>query len=130
MVKVRSVYLEPIEGVGEATLFQGPTAMADAQKQLRKWGFDAPAPETGCYDKTDFVVTFQDGDTYSGRYDLQGDGLAGGKTIAEQMVQFVGFIAGTYRPAWCSDEEWASICERNKDRKAEALEWLETYEVA
>ena len=131
MIKIRSVWMKDVEGYGEEKLIRGPGALDKAQAQMRKWGsMGAPDPETGCYSKCDFVVTFEDGDTYTGRYDLQSNGLASGLTIGQQMKNFVGLIAGTFRPAWCSDEDWERICERHKDDKAEALEWLETYEVA
>ncbi len=46
------------------------------------------------YLKTDFVVTFADGEEYGGRYDLQEDGLDGGETLAQHIKNFCLFYSG------------------------------------
>ena len=132
-IKVKSVYLNRAEGpcasCGPCT-FEGPDAMRDAQRQMYSWGITAPDPGNG-YDKCDFIVTFEDDDTYQGRYDLQSTGLNdSGETIGQQMVNFVSFLAGLMRPAWMNDKEWARSREMHKAEESECLEWLEMYEVA
>ena len=129
-VGIRSVWLERAEGpiaeCGEVTV----NTIAEAQKVLRRWSHSAPE-EGGGYDKCDFKVTFEDGETYTGRYDLQNTGLNdGGETLAGQMRSFIGFIAGNRRPAWCSDKDWADIRrDKESDGSAkDAREFLEKYD--
>jgi hypothetical protein len=130
--QIIKVELERAEGPIEACIkveFSGPDAVTQAQKQLRQWG--ETAPEKGGYDKCDFVITFEDGETYTGRYDLVRSGLNdAGETILEQVRRFLGFIAGTYRPAWVDDKTWAQIRQRyDSGRAAEAQAFLEAYAV-
>lgn len=54
--------------IQEGATFVGPTAWRDASAYL----VCSPAPDLGSY-KTDFVVTFADGETYSGRFDIGAD---------------------------------------------------------
>lgn len=66
---IRYVILDRAEG--PATLCGKPVAVhtvKQADAILRTWAATAPAP--GAYDKVDFVLVFQDGQTYAGRYDL------------------------------------------------------------
>jgi hypothetical protein len=51
-----------------AGTFKGPDCWALAQHQLTL----SPRPSLGYY-KTDFVITYEDGFTYSGRYDIGAD---------------------------------------------------------
>jgi hypothetical protein len=47
------------------------TTWAEANAILRSWARTAPGPGQG-YHKCDFTVTWADGETYNGRYDLEG----------------------------------------------------------
>ncbi|TVR06645.1 MAG: hypothetical protein EA385_15110 [Salinarimonadaceae bacterium] len=63
----------------EITRREGPTYRIDKTHKAKRWAEcwgilrmeAATAPEGGGYDKHDFVVTFADGFTYRGRYDLK-----------------------------------------------------------
>ena len=63
----------------EITRREGPTYRCDRTHRATRWsecwailrGEASTAPEGGCYDKHDFTVTFADGFTYCGRYDLK-----------------------------------------------------------
>jgi hypothetical protein len=67
-----TIDLERVEGptgsCGTARL-SGTGVWAAADAQLRTWALTAP--RDGCYDKVDFAVTFSEGGTYSGRFDLE-----------------------------------------------------------
>lgn len=130
-VKVSKVWVNRAEGPIDQCrdyTFEGPDALQQAQRQMFKWG--TTVSPGGGYDKCDFVVTFEDGEMYSGRYDLKGDGLADdGLTIAGQIRRMLRFWAGEWRPAWCNDKEWGDICKRHEAGADEAREWLEKYEL-
>jgi len=131
-IKVKSVKVERAEGPTEECVphtFEGPDAMEEAQTQMTLWSKTAPGKGHG-YDKCDFVVTFEDGETYEGRYDLQDTGLNdSGDTISYQMHHFLGFMAGSYRPGWIDDEKWDKACKYHKEsgEAQSAREFLEKY---
>ena len=51
------------------TTFKGKDCWKDAQAALSTASLFAP--RDGCYHKTDFTITWSDGDTYNGRLDLK-----------------------------------------------------------
>jgi hypothetical protein len=110
--------------------FAGADAMMKAQTQMIRWSHTAP--KDGGYDKCDFTVTFDDGQTYKGRYDLVHSGRNdGGETIAEQVRNYIGFLAGELRPSWMDDSQWLRACQRHEadGMATEARKFLEAYEV-
>lgn len=73
-------YRQLIEPVSiKITRREGPTYRCDRTHKATRWsecwailrGEASTAPEGGGYDKHDFTVTFADGFTYRGRYDLK-----------------------------------------------------------
>jgi len=130
-IAVKSVWLNRAEGPVEEcvkVLLEGSDSLETAQAVFAKWGKTAPE-KGGGYDKCDFKVTFEDGETYEGRYDLQNTGYNdSGETVAQQMANFVGFLAGTKRPAWMNDKQWADACKRHADDAADAKAFLAKYE--
>lgn len=68
----------------------------DAAHELARMARSAPKPGGG-YDKTDFLVVWEDGETYEGRYDLQRDGESGsawrGFDLARRVRDFLAFLA-------------------------------------
>jgi hypothetical protein len=133
--KVAKVELNRVEGpVAQcrAVTFTGPDAMTKAQTYLGAWSDTAPAKGEG-YDKVDFTVTWTDGETYKGRYDLVSTGLNDDdETLRVQMWLFLRFIAGlTTRPAWMTDAQWAQSRRRYQENgsEQEAKKFLETHEV-
>lgn len=85
--------------------------------------------ETIGYDKTDFTVHFADGQTYSGRADVEADGSD--TDLARHVREFVGFLAGTFRPLWMNDDQWAEACRQHEqDGSAkQASAFLATYQI-
>ncbi len=72
-VRAVSIWLNRAEGpraeCGEVTS-EGPDVWAWADAQLATWSRTAPDRGFG-YDKCDFKVTYADGSTYDGRYDIE-----------------------------------------------------------
>lgn len=71
LVGARCIEVSRGEGGGDRVLVAGSGCWAKASAALRSWAITAP--EDGSYHKTDFTVTFEDGGTYEGRYDLARD---------------------------------------------------------
>ena len=107
------------------------TSLADAQVQAFRWARTAPPPGKG-YDKCDFQLVFEDGNTYDGRYDLQRTGYnSDGQTIGQQAVSHLTYLAGQRRPYHFSDEHWAYCCKELQETgiTKEARKFLEAYEI-
>lgn len=71
MKKAISIRLERAEGrvhECESVTFSSPSVWEDAGRRLFSWSMTAP--REGGYHKCDFCVTYEDGETYEGRYDL------------------------------------------------------------
>lgn len=73
-------YRQLIEPVSiEITRLEGPASRVDRTHKATRWSEcwgilrteASTAPEGGGYDKHDFIVTFADGFSYRGRYDLR-----------------------------------------------------------
>jgi hypothetical protein len=68
-IHVKSITITRAEGkIHECGIPVTVTSWAEAQKVLFRWSMTAP--RTGGYDKCDFEVTWANGETHKGRYDL------------------------------------------------------------
>ncbi len=106
---------------------EGPDCWALAHKQLLDWS--EVAPKTGGYDKTDFTVTYADGQTYSGRYDLKHTSIEP-VDLPGHMQGFLGFYAGRMRPDHLTEERYRSfLATVPEDDKLGAAQFLDTYEI-
>lgn len=54
------------------------------------------------YFKTDFVLTFEDGQTYSGRYDIGSDS----PDLSSHIRDFALTYSGQRKPSHFTDEQW------------------------
>lgn len=82
----------PIENCGKAMPVD---SWAAADGQLTRWAHTAPEPGQG-YDKVDFKVTWADGETYEGRYDMNRlgeDSETNGHDLARHIRRFLNWIA-------------------------------------
>lgn len=69
-IRVKSIVLTRAEGSGvEVNKPMTFSSFAQAAAKLKQWA--RTAPPGGAYDKCDFKVTWDDGQVYNGRYDLQ-----------------------------------------------------------
>lgn len=80
----------PIEECGAITL-TGRNLWKRANLILQTWS--ETAPQDGCYDKCDFTITYEDGETYTGRYDLKHWSVEI-PNLAQHVSDFVTFHAG------------------------------------
>lgn len=75
---------------------------------IREWS--KTSPDTGGYDKTDFMVIWENGESYAGRFDMQKGGTDGGETFWASLRGRVAFYACRRRPAHFTDTNWACHC--------------------
>jgi len=77
----KKIELEKVEGIGRKATIEEATGKENfdmANATLTAWSHDTgdmtvyptDDPCYGCYDKTEFTITWSDGTTYEGRYDL------------------------------------------------------------
>lgn len=87
-IPVKQIVLERAEGTRIKKTF---STWRDAESTISKWA--STAPDNGAYDKTDFYIVWENGQEYSGRFDLQykhsynTDGLA--KQVKSTLEYFV-----------------------------------------
>lgn len=82
----------PIAKIGPAGPF---STWAQADGQLAQWAQTAPEPGQG-YNKVDFEVVWADGESYSGRYDMNRwgeDSERDGHDLARHIRQFLVYLA-------------------------------------
>jgi hypothetical protein len=85
------------------------------------------APDRG-YDKTDFEVTYTDGETYTGRYDLKRHDVQLGD-LGRHIRQICEFNAGLYCPSHMTPEQYQRILDRDKELVKEYKRFLDNYEI-
>jgi hypothetical protein len=82
-------------------------------------------------DKTDFKITYTDGETYEGRLDLSREHAAAADPLGEHMTREILFRAGKWKPAHMSEEQYRTYLESMSKyiNQAEFQRFFDTYEV-
>jgi hypothetical protein len=119
-IKVKEIIFEWSES---AEIEDGLTVstFAEADQIIRKIAYHAP--DNGAYDKTAFKLVFEDGQTYSGRYDVQYKDRING-SLSKHVKDFVRFSAGLEKPSHMSQRDWENLI---RDSKADWLEFYNNY---
>lgn len=130
-IMVKSVVLTRLEGPSE--LCNKPVTFSSfIGANVWLLGQASTFPKAGGYDKVRFVVTFEDGETYTGRLDCKYFGDPNNDLdVRVHVREFLEFYAGVLKPRWMKPEQYeASIAEAVKDgTKAEAIAWLAKYDI-
>lgn len=89
------------------------------------------APRSGGYDKCDFRVTYADGDTYDGRYDLKAIAADGYPSIERHMFRHCECSSGRQKPAHATREQWDAYLRDVLGDKGmrEYASFLDTYAI-
>lgn len=122
-IPVTKIELYRAEGPTKECGPAGPfNTWEEADRRLAIWA--TTAPENGGYDKVDFTITFADGETYKGRYDLQRHGEDGerGFSIAKHVKSHVAFLA--HKPK-CPGFFKTHVEKDDADTAIEAKIWLD-----
>lgn len=125
----------------EIVRIEGPIELCDKKYLASSYGeanvilrtMSDTAPSRGGYDKCDFKVIFEDGETYEGRYDLkhwsceQDEGPS--INLKERVGGYCRFMAGLIHPSWMKDDEWESHLNHIQGFKDDYAQFLEKYDV-
>jgi len=82
------------------------------------------------YDKCDFVVTFADGDTYSGRFDMTHDHTTGAGLLAEHINGWLLFCTGDHKPDHLTTKQYTEYIRLSGEAaQNNARDFLNTYQI-
>lgn len=106
-VQVRSITLTRVEGRRYECDRPFTTTSTSPWTEANTWLYkeSVTAPEHGGYDKVDFVITFENDETYTGRYDLKHFN-AEPPDLIEHVRDFVRFSAGIDCPDHMTEGSW------------------------
>lgn len=130
-VPVKAIWLRratgPNRDLGERLVASFETADA----VLRKWA--ETAPKGGGYDKVDFKITWEDGETYKGRYDLVREDETKAD-LARHMKEFCSFHGGLWCPPHMKNEVYEEFIERQENdphapKRMEFVRFMEKYAI-
>lgn len=128
--KVMRITLERAEGpTSECGQPKVVESFAHADTVL--WGWATTAPKRGGgYDKCDFVVLFDNGDTYKGRFDLQREDQFRTGLLQTHINDSLTFMAGLRKPDHMTQERYvAFLVHAGHEAQDEAREMLETCDI-
>lgn len=122
------VILERAEGPREEC--GQPVVFKTFEEASNTLGFMArTAPKSGGYDKTDFIVVWNDGETYEGRVDLKRQHILGYDLRAHIRANLT-FHAGLSNPSHLSPGVYESYLNREgPDSKQKAADYLGRYDL-
>jgi hypothetical protein len=126
MILVASIALERAEGPSSECYGILVGSYEEADRQLRAWSETAPA-DYG-YDKVDVAITYEDGGQYHGRYDLKHHSIKP-PDLAREIRCRLRVAAGYDRPESWKRENYRRWLMRNRDYQAEAIRFLDAYDV-
>ena len=118
------------------TVFEGPNVWERASRYARHLAQYSPE-SIGCY-KTDFKVTFADGNEYQGRLDIKstGPGTYGGNDtdVAAHVRQFCTFYGNRHKPetlpSHITPEQYQSILGRYTNGETDYYaDMLDRYQI-
>jgi len=132
MSKVQPVKIEIRRAEGrtdECTDWKAYESFADADRMLGLWA--RTAPKDGSYHKCDFRVTYADGETYEGRFDLVFKDLHGTELLERHMRDHVTFSAGVRCPGHISEADYARYLNEivGAECMASYRKFLDSYEM-
>lgn len=126
-IKVKEIWLNRAEGRIPLPRAVTVKTYKDAHDVLLDWSISAPKQGEG-YDKTDIKVTFEDGETYSGRVDLKHFSCDDNDTdLAKHIRDHVLFYTGEHKPVWMTAAQYDQAL--NGVNSQEYKEFYEKYEL-
>lgn len=126
MVRVKEIVIRRLEGTKEEVRkIHTVKSFEDANSVLNYMARTAPTKGHG-YDKCTFRIDFEDGFSYTGRYDLSRDEYA---DLADHIRVHLEVLAGKRRPDHLSIEAYNNLLDTLGKRRAEYERILETYAI-
>lgn len=103
MNNIKTIEIIRREGrVNQTNIKHYAESWKDADEILNSMATTAPVEG---YDKTDFHITFKDGTTYNGRYDLKHLDVEIAN-LFDHVKDFILYHAGLSKPLWLSREQY------------------------
>jgi hypothetical protein len=127
--KIQAVKFELARAEGpskECGPAQPVSTWAAADAILRQWARTAPDEGHG-YDKCGFTVTWSDGETYTGRYDLKRHDMGFTNLLAYHIKGFLNFHTGTHQPHWMTTSQYTQALQGVN--QSEYVDFLAKYEI-
>jgi hypothetical protein len=123
-VGVREITITRREGQPDLDKRQTAASYEEADRVLLRMAHTAP--DTGGYDKVAFVIAFDDGQTYAGRFALK---RTGNLPLGEHVTRTQAFAAGRWHPAHISEDLYQAFLRREgEERQQKARRFLDTYD--
>lgn len=110
-INVKEIQITRAEG---RTKLCGITRSFDSFKAANSWLLSQSEtfPEDGTYDKHDFIVIFEDGDTYTGRLDCkQATYPDNDLDVRQHMIDQCKFYGGFVENCWMGEERYKAYLE-------------------
>lgn len=131
MIPATSIRLDRAEGThadvqAHHVVLSGPYVWHEADQTLVRWSDSAPA--TGGYDKTDFTVTFADGQTYQGRFDMMHWSVEM-PSLAGHVRGFLRFYAGEERPDHITPQQYQRLLDQQPELTEATRKFLQSYAI-
>jgi hypothetical protein len=123
MIRVKEIRILFVEGAvsrSEAATAKPFTSYADADRCLRRLASESP--EGGAYDKTDILITFEDGTEYRARVDLTREHATQPSILGDHVREHCLYHSGRAVPPWFRSEpetwsQWlAQVCNEETQR--------------
>lgn len=123
-IKFHQVEGRPSECVEK--VFKGEKVWSEVDAHIARCRSRMPNGMLG-YFKCDFTVTYEDGETYTGRYDMVKNEYL---SLAEHMRTHCRFYAGVAHPVHFTQKEYAAFVARQEPARIdEYKKFLNTYEI-
>jgi hypothetical protein len=121
------------------------SAHADTDRAFTSWravgehirrDIASNAPRGGAYDKTGFTIVFEDGETYSGRLDIQHSTMPypdNDNDLAAHVWGHVTFYTGERKPDHMAEEDYTgylkALEEAEPGHRQKFIDYLNTYDI-
>jgi hypothetical protein len=127
-VKVQALWIDYKEGSPNPLVNRIYARFADFNLALAQMAGDAPPG--GAYDKVSFVVLYQDGEAYRGRFDLKREHAAGGPLLETHMRRELEYWSGRRSPpGWSPERHKRALGDIAEEVQSEAARWLDGYQI-
>lgn len=103
-VKAVKITIDRAEGMHHECIKTEHTTWAEAEQRILD--IRSTAPADGGYDKCDFKIEFEDGQTYEGRYDAQHTSITDEVGLAGHVRSHLEFLSGDRCPAHMTKDEY------------------------
>lgn len=111
-IKAKEIVFSRAEGPSDECITVSCSSFGEVNRVINQAARTAPA--LGGYDKCDFSVVFEDGETYKGRYDMVRDDMTRTGMLEQHMRSHMEFYAGLSCPPHMTAEEYAGYLSRSQ----------------